>query len=144
MQLVSEILISKVIQLKWGGPQLYNVQWSEHHSMFASSWVEGRTLEEGNPDRQGHGDQTVEEALYVIGKDDRFGGYRWWHLSGKNVLGTNVTNRLLPVAAQLTRGLGLVGHVCIIYCKFYVNLFLGRVSTPSVELCLATRKEAQT
>ena len=27
MQLVSEILISKVIQLKWGGPQLYNVQW---------------------------------------------------------------------------------------------------------------------
>ena len=31
-------------------------------------------------------------------------------LSGKNVLGTNVTNRLLPVAAQLTHGLGLIGH----------------------------------
>ena len=25
VQLVTEILISKVIQLKWGGPQLYNV-----------------------------------------------------------------------------------------------------------------------
>jgi len=48
-------------------------------------------------DRNGYADpqgQTVEEALYVI---------------GKNVLGTNVTDRLLPVAAQLTRGLGLVG-----------------------------------
>ena len=31
-------------------------------------------------------------------------------MSGKNVLGTNVTNRLLPVAAQLTHGLGLIGH----------------------------------
>ena len=29
--------------------------------------------------------------------------------TGKNVLGTNVTNRLLPVAAQLTHGLGLLG-----------------------------------
>ena len=29
--------------------------------------------------------------------------------AGKNVLGTNVTNRLLPVAAQLTHGLGLLG-----------------------------------
>ena len=49
-------------------------------------------------DRAGWADpqqQTVEEALYVI---------------GKNVLGTNVTNRLLPVAAQVTRGLGLVGQ----------------------------------
>ena len=27
MQLVSEILISKVIQFKWGGPHLYNVHW---------------------------------------------------------------------------------------------------------------------
>ena len=27
VQLVSEILISKVIQLKWGGPQLYNLQY---------------------------------------------------------------------------------------------------------------------
>ena len=34
-------------------------------------------------------------------------------LPGKNVLGRNVTNRLLPVAAQLTRGLGLVGHVTL-------------------------------
>ena len=32
-------------------------------------------------------------------------------VSGKNILGRNVTNRLLPVATQLTRGLGLVGHV---------------------------------
>ena len=56
-------------------------------------WVEGRTQDQINPDRQGSGEQTVEEALYVI---------------GKNILGTNVTNRLLPVAAQLTQGLGLV------------------------------------
>jgi len=57
---------------------------------------EGRSVED-QVDRNGYADpqgQTVEEALYVI---------------GKNVLGTNVTNRLLPVAAQLTRGLGLVG-----------------------------------
>ena len=47
--------------------------------------MEGRTLEAGNPDRQGHGEhnpdrqghgeQTVEEALYVIGGYRRL--YRW-------------------------------------------------------------------
>ena len=59
--------------------------------------AEGRNIED-LIDRQGQaesGQQTVEEALYII---------------GKNVLGTNVTNRLLPVAAQLTHGLGLIGH----------------------------------
>lgn len=59
--------------------------------------AEARNIEE-EIDRQGQaetGQQTVEEALYII---------------GKNVLGTNVTNRLLPVAAQLTHGLGLIGH----------------------------------
>ena len=58
--------------------------------------AEARNIEE--IDRQGQaesGQQTVEEALYII---------------GKNVLGTNVTNRLLPVAAQLSHGLGLIGH----------------------------------
>ncbi|XP_023344466.1 uncharacterized protein LOC111713755 [Eurytemora carolleeae] len=40
-------------------------------------------------------EQTVEEALYII---------------GKNVLGTNVTNRLLPVVAKFTKGVGLVGE----------------------------------
>ena len=41
---------------------------------------------------------------------------------GKNVLGRNVTNRLLPVAAQLTRGLGLVGHVTL---RHHLHNFLA-------------------
>jgi len=69
------------------------------HNYVANDYfygAEARNVED-QIDRNGYADpqgQTVEEALYVI---------------GKNVLGTNVTNRLLPVAAQLTRGLGLVG-----------------------------------
>ena len=33
-----------------------------------SRWAEGRNLDPENPDRQGSGEQTVEEALYVIGR----------------------------------------------------------------------------
>ena len=77
-----------------------------------------------NPDRQGSGEQTVEEALYVIGGVSP----SWWLLlrslvSGKNILGRNVTNRLLPVATQLTRGLGLVGHVTEAFHHRYLNRF---------------------
>jgi len=74
----------------WSQPELNYLS-----NDYSSGWAEGRNLDAENPDRQGSGEQTVEEALYVI---------------GKNILGRNVTNRLLPVAAQLTRGLGLVGH----------------------------------
>ena len=38
--------------------------------MFGSRWAEGRNLDAENPDRQGSGEQTVEEALYVIGEQD--------------------------------------------------------------------------
>ena len=38
--------------------------------MFGSRWAEGRNLDSENPDRQGNGEQTVEEALYVIGEHD--------------------------------------------------------------------------
>ena len=40
---------------------------------FRSRWAEGRNLDPENPDRQGSGEQTVEEALYVIGKHDHLG-----------------------------------------------------------------------
>ena len=80
---------------------------------FHSRWAEGRNLDPENPDRQGSGEQTVEEALYVIGEHNLGNDTKGNVISfpGKNILGRNVTNRLLPVAAQLTRGLGLVGHV---------------------------------
>ena len=35
---------------------------------IVSRWAEGRNLDPENPDRQGSGEQTVEEALYVIGR----------------------------------------------------------------------------
>ena len=66
-------------------------EYSQYYGAEARN-IEDQIDRAGKPDT---GQQTVEEALYII---------------GKNVLGTNVTNRLLPVAAQLTHGLGLIGH----------------------------------
>ena len=44
-------------------------------------------------------------------------------VAGKNILGRNVTNRLLPVATQLTRGLGLAGHVTETFHHRCLNRF---------------------
>ena len=77
--------------------------------------AEARNIED-MIDRQGQaesGQQTVEEALYIIGQSSpssQLSLVLILNVAGKNVLGTNVTNRLLPVAAQLTHGLGLIGH----------------------------------
>ena len=44
--------------------------------------------------RAGEQPLTVEEALYVL---------------GKNILGKNVTDRLFPVAKTLAKGMGHIG-----------------------------------
>ena len=56
-----------------------------------------------------------------------------------------MTNRLLPVATQLTRGLGLVGHVTEAFHHRYLNRFFrfgsehGEGKFKRLIICIASR-----